>query len=928
MRIILIALFSLLFTANLKAQDNYSVRAEVQDGTIMVKLVHTSVSILNAKDSTLVKHTRAAVGGGFSIDKLRAGKFILLVTYPGYADYVEHFTLDSANRHRNLGSLNMILKENLLKDVIIKGEAIAIKIKGDTTEFNAAAYAIEPNSKVEDLLKQLPGIQIDKDGKITAQGKTVEKVLVDGEEFFGDDPTLVTKNLRGDMVDKVQLFDKKSDQATFTGIDDGQKTKTLNIKLKEGKKRGYFGKADGGLATDEFFQGQAMANVFRDKKKFSAYGTIGNTGRTGLHFRDNQYGGSNGVEISADGGIMIMGGGDDFDSFNGQYNGQGIPSAKTGGLHFDSKWNGDKESINTNFMIGSIGVSGSRNNLNQNNLPTGVLFNTSGQTFDNTAFRQKLDIAYDLKIDSGSTLKLKVDGTLKNSQTGNVFDATSTRGNNVLLNSSRRSLTNEGTQQLLNASVLWNKKLKKTGRTLSFSLKNTYNNNETSGFLNSVNNFYNSQGNPDSVQTIDQYKTNITVNSVLNTNLTYTEPITKELSLAVNYGLVINKNDADRKSFNSSVTGEYDVPDAAFSNDFSLRQRTNQAGAIFNYKKDKTVLNFGSRASAVNLKQLDQNTGDEYLSEFMNLSPLASFEYKLAKQKNIRISYNGNTTQPNFSQLQPVRNNDDPLNIMTGNPDLKQSFTNRFSMGYDSHKVLSEQYIYITASYNFTSSAIVNSLVTDSAGKSIYQSVNLSGKTPGYFYLYSNMSRKVGRDGLRLGLNVDVKGDRYYNYINNILNSTNSYRFSGGFSMNKYVAKKYNVSLNVSPSYTMGQSSLQKLINNNGWGFNTNANFSVTLPAKVEISSSANHEYKEKTQSFNEDFSRIIWNSTITKKFNKAENLALSVSGNDLLNQNIGFSRSANSNFITQSSYTTIKRYFMFTLSYDFNKMGVGAAAK
>ncbi|HEY0897666.1 MAG TPA: carboxypeptidase-like regulatory domain-containing protein, partial [Sphingobacteriaceae bacterium] len=276
-----------------QAQTSWEIRGAAVDTLAGAKLVNTSVTVLNAKDSTLFKFTRAKPGGTFSISGLKPGKFILLVTYPGYADYVEHFVLDSARKTKDFGTINLMLKENVLKEVLIKGEAIAIKIKGDTTEFNAAAYKIEPNSKVEDLIKQFPGIQVDQNGQITAQGEKVQKVLVDGEEFFGDDPTLVTRNLRGDMVDKVQLFDKKSDQATFTGIDDGEKTRTLNIKLKEDKKSGYFGKVDAGGASDDFFQGQGMFNLFKGKQKFSAYSTIGNTGKTGLNWRDNEkYGGN------------------------------------------------------------------------------------------------------------------------------------------------------------------------------------------------------------------------------------------------------------------------------------------------------------------------------------------------------------------------------------------------------------------------------------------------------------------------------------------------------------------------------------------------------------------------------------------------------------------------------------------------------------
>jgi len=260
---ILLIISCCFLSFSLLAQTSYSVKGVIVDTSAKTKLVNTSISVLNAKDSILRKFTRAAADGSFVINNVGRGKLILLVTYPGYADYVEQFSLDSAHSTHDFGTLNMILKAKLLADVIIKGARAAIKIKGDTTEFDARAFKIQPNAKVEDLLKQLPGIQVDKDGKITAQGQTVTKVLVDGEEFFGDDPTLVTKNIRADMVDKVQLYDKKSDQAAFTGIDDGQKTKTINIKLKEDKKNGYFGKVDIGDGTDGYYEGQLLFNMFK-----------------------------------------------------------------------------------------------------------------------------------------------------------------------------------------------------------------------------------------------------------------------------------------------------------------------------------------------------------------------------------------------------------------------------------------------------------------------------------------------------------------------------------------------------------------------------------------------------------------------------------------------------------------------------------------
>ncbi|RZJ88350.1 MAG: carboxypeptidase regulatory-like domain-containing protein, partial [Chryseobacterium sp.] len=389
----------LLFAAQSHAQNRYLVKGSTLDTAGRLKLSNTSISVLNAKDSTLKSFTRTAADGSFEIGKLNKGKYILMVTYPGYADYIEGFTLDSLKSEKDFGILHMLLKSKLLEDVIIKGTAAAIKINGDTTEFNAAAYKIQPNSKVEDLLKQLPGIQVDKDGKITAQGQTVNKVLVDGEEFFGDDPTLVTKNIRGDMVDKVQLFDKKSDQAAFTGVDDGQKTKTINIKLKEDKKNGYFGKVDGGLGTDGYYESQLQFNRFAGKMKFSAYGTASNTGKTGLSWEDNNKLGNTGSMEFIDGGIMISSSGsDELESFDGRYSGEGIPVSQTAGLHFDNKWDNDKKTINTNFKTGAITIDGVKNTISQNNLPTGVIVTNSDQNSHNYIFRNKLDATYTVKL--------------------------------------------------------------------------------------------------------------------------------------------------------------------------------------------------------------------------------------------------------------------------------------------------------------------------------------------------------------------------------------------------------------------------------------------------------------------------------------------------------------------------------------------------
>jgi hypothetical protein len=912
-----------LLSLNAFAQKQFAIKGSILDTTSGRKLVNASISVLRSKDSTLVKFTRADGDGLFSMNGLPGGKMFLLVTYPGYADYVENFIPDSTKANINFGNIKLILKAKLLADVIIKGKAAAIKMKGDTTEFDPAAYTIQPNSKVEDLLKQLPGIQVDKDGVITAQGQTVSKVLVDGEEFFGDDPTLVTKNLRGDMVDKVQLFDKKSDQAAFTGVDDGKTSKTINIKLKEDKKNGYFGKLDAGVGTDKYYQTQAMFNAFKGKKKFSAYGTLANTGKIGLGWQDNnKYGASENVEFG-DGYISYNNdGSDQLSSFDGRYNNQGIPVARTGGTHYDAKWNNDKESVNANYKIGSLNVEGDRTIETQNNLPSGTIVSKSNEHFDNYMFRQKVDGTYTINLDTSSSLKISVDGMLKNSEARSEIATTSLRGNGVLLNETSRNVSNDVDNNVFNARVLWTKKFRKTRRTLSVDLKQSITQTESSGFLRAASNFYNADAALESDTLTDQFKTSVVKTSGFNSNIAYTEPLAKYLAVVLNYGFGLNNSTADRKSFNASASGQYETLDSLFSNNYQFNQMSNQGGAILNFKKAKTTLNFGTKVASVNFRQKDLYHNSLFKRDFINWSPQLRYSYKISSQGEFGIDYNGTNVQPTIDQIQPVRVNNDPLNVILGNPDLKPSFRNSVQAHYYSYKVISGTNISAYMNYNITSNPIVSNVSTDSTGKSIFQSINLSGKNANSLYFYFAAGSKIKPIDVNIGISTNISKNVSYNYVNTELNKIRSIVYSGQLTLSKYKEKKFDTYLNFGPTFTTNESSLQKSINDNGWGATGEGNVNFRLPLTFEIGTSGRYEYRAKTQSFNTDFHRFIWNATLSKKFLKSEGLKLSLSANDLLNQNVGFNRTASGNMITQSNYTTIKRYFMASVSWDFNKMG------
>jgi hypothetical protein len=600
-------------------------------------------------------------------------------------------------------------------------------------------------------------------------------------------------------------------------------------------------------------------------------------------------------------------------------------------MHYDTKWNGDKESINTNYKIGSLNVDGTKNTLTQNNLPGGRFINTNAdQSFHNHIFRQKLDGTYQVKLDSTSNLKIAVDGTTKNNTTNTLYNTVSRRGNDTLLNSNNRSVINDGDQKIFNATVFYNKKFKKVGRTFSVNVNTALNQNQTKGFLKSETDYYDEQGVLDNTRTdkIDQYKTTLNKSAVLTTNLTYSEPFSKTFAVVLNYGLSINNGRSDRRSFNKSPSGEYNILDDSLSNNFKLNQLSNQFGSVFNYKKNKSIINFGTRISTVNFKQIDQFTGNTLTRNFVNWNPQASFQYKFSQYQSFRINYNGNTSQPTIDQIQPVRVNTDPLNITLGNPNLKPSFTNRINASYNSYKVISGQSIWINGSYSRTINPIVSNVVTDTAGNSTYQSSNLKNHQTTNMYLSTYFDKKIQKVDMNAGIGLNASGNTYFNMTNGQLNETKSYTYSAQVRFSKYKQKKYDFWSGAGPTYTVNSSSLQPLVNNNGRGFNAYAGFNIYLPGKFEIGSDGEYLFNAKTQSFNEDFKRTTINANIGKKFLKDESLKLTISGNDLLNQNKGYNRTGSTNILTQERYTTIQRYFMLSLVWDFNHMGGGAPKK
>ncbi|QEC66231.1 outer membrane beta-barrel protein [Panacibacter ginsenosidivorans] len=920
----LLLLITGLFFCFLANAQKATVKGIIRDTSSRENLYNTTISLLHSKDSILYKFTRSDTKGNFELKGLDTGKYVLLITYPLYADYVEVLNIKDSAAVMDLGSIPVILKANLLKEVIVRQTVSAIRVKGDTTEYAADSFKVQENASVEDLLKKLPGIQVDRNGQITAQGEKVQKVLVDGEEFFGDDPTLVTQNLRADMIDKVQVFDKKSDQANFTGIDDGEKQKTINLKLKDNKKNGYFGRLNLGAGTDGYHDNQIMVNAFKGKQKFAAYGIVSNTGTSGLNWQDKgSYGDSplgNADYDEAGGYFFIDGGGDDLDSWDGRYNGQGYPLVQTGGLHYNNKWNDDKQNLNANYKILQLHVNGGSATNSQSILPDSTSFyNNSTQNFVNEILRNRGNASYEYQFDSSSSIKIMADGGIDHKITSNVAYSEALANDKSLINKSDRNTSTVGDNRSVNSSLLWKKKLKKKGRTISFNLKENFSNNTSDGYLYSDNHYY--QDGIDTREITDQYKDNISKNISFDSKVTYSEPLSKVSSLILNYGIVLNNSNSERSSYNKSNEGKYTDIDSLYSNDYAFNVFTHRAGANYSLFKKKIKFNAGSNVGFTSFDQKDMHTQTSLKRSFVNWYPQANFSYNFSQQRRIFLRYNGSTQQPTIQQIQPIATNDDPLNIAIGNPDLKPSFRNSVNLGFFDFKVLTERNIWTNVGYTFTQNAITSrDFVDASTGKRVYQSVNADGNRSLYAYL--DYGFKIKKIDTRIGLNSNINGSRYVSIVNDSMNVTNSSSYSFGLNINKDKEKKYSIYVSPNATYTISKSSIQQNLETKYWTFTVSTGADIFLPLKFQIHSDCDFNFRQKTSVFENNNNAILWNAWVGKKLLKKDALLIKITGHDLLNQNIGFDRTVNSNYISQNTYSTIQRFFLLSLVWNFTKAG------
>ncbi|MFZ2785097.1 MAG: outer membrane beta-barrel family protein [Sediminibacterium sp.] len=911
----------LLFTG-LYAQSKQGVlKGYVTDTLNKQNLSNAVIALLRPKDSVLLKYTRTDKSGKFEIPQIAGDKYLVMISYPGYADFVDIVQVAN-DLPTDMGKVAILTKATLLQEVIVKQNISAIRMKGDTTEYRADSFKVSANADVQELLRKMPGIQVNSKGEITAQGERVQKVLVDGEEFFSDDPAVVTKNLRADAVDKVQSFDKKSDQAAFTGIDDGQKIKTLNIQLKEDKKKGYFGKAEAGTDFDKYRYGKLLGNAFKGKRKVSGYLTTDNTRFESLNWDENRnYAGdaNTTTEITDDGGIMIWSSGDEFSW------GRGYPNSVTGGLHFSNKWNKDKHNSNNTYQFNQLDVTGITTSKTQNILPDTSFINTTDQNQDASRNRHKITSFYEWQIDSSSSLKLTVRGSAINSNTRTNYLGRSISEDNKIINESDRTTSNADENNTLNNNLLWRKKFKKTGRTITINSDFNFNNREENGFLLAKNSYFDASGTLTRLDNIDQKKVNKQQVTTVNSSLAYTEPLWKNTFLVLNYKLNINKNDAEKNTFTKNGSGKYETTVDSLSNHFIFNTAGHAGSVSFRYNVKKFNFNLGSGlgTTVYKMNDLKKNTGREVT--FNNFIPSFTFNYTPKQQRRVTFSYNGSTQNPNLQQIQPIIDNIDPLNITIGNADLKQSFVNKFSFRASDFKVLKSRYMSVNVNYTQTNNAISNASFVDELGRRVSQAINVDGNY--------NLSARAnyGFDvvpSMNLGFGAGPSRSRYASKVNGVNNITENNSWNLSINSGYWSDKWINYWLNFDANYNHSSSSIRPDIVTKYWSYNVNSNLQFKFKKiKTYIDLELEANLYQKTAVFANQRDVYLVSGSVRKGISKNDQWEIKMHVNDILNQNLGIRRNVNSNFISETTNQTIQRYFLLSLIWNFNKNGKPANA-
>lgn len=896
-------IFFLLLSQHLFSQE-IRLQGVVIDSSLKKNLKDVSLVLLDKKDSIIQFDVRSDQSGKFIFSNVSSfQQYLLFISYPGYVSMTKEITINLSGKEIiDIGKVYLTSKAILLTEVVVKSNIRSIQVRGDTTQFSTSAIKLPSNATVEDLLKVLPGLQVNPNGIITVQGKKVKKVLVDGEEFFSDDPLFVTRNLRSEMIASVQVYDKKSDAAIFTGIEDGVKDKVINLKLKQDKNNGIFGKSElgrGGGDQIRPYRVEMLLNVFKGKKKISGYFSSNNIGQFGLGSTEkNKLGVMNEIE---------------------GYDGRGLPEHSAAGLHFDNKWNKDRSSFNGDYYYSISNIFGVDSNFINTILPTGSIRRFANAKFQREGYSHKSNLIFKQLIGKFANFSFTSSSALAKGSSEQKYNASDINSDQQFLNKTSNflSLTHE-TRRIKNR-FLFQQKFNKSGRALSFSVDHDFNNSGEQHTQYSNTAFYNGKPIVDSITNLNLLKSTNQTFQRSAIGMSYSEKLNK----AIAFILSINSasDNVDDQNLSRRLNSGFGLIDTSFSTNRKDFRRINTGNLSISYNREKFRTSFGASAGSNRVSIQDNILQKSFDKTFKVWKPFARLQYVVNEEKSFALNYVGNTISPAFQELFPYSFNNTQLIGFEDNILITNSFSNKVSFTYESFKNLTKAFTAIVANYTRIENPIRVFSTIDGSGKHTLRYGNMNGYGDREFQITGFYSRPIQPLKLQFTIDVTGKNGKSYSYINNALNRLHYNTGAVSVMLSKSKSAKYDLIFGGTVYYD-GNSLTEGMRNtkNNFYSFKVSSSFDYFIGDKIQFHSDAEFFRQGKNAIFRNNFDRLIWNTWVSKNFLSNNQLNLKFSINDLLNSNSGFSRIASSGLFSENRYLSLQRYFMVTVAWNFTK--------
>ncbi|MBP6430703.1 MAG: TonB-dependent receptor [Ferruginibacter sp.] len=906
--------------------QNITLKGQVNDKADKAPIAGATISLINEKDTTQKKYKVTDAKGNFDFNNLNAQTYVVKISYSGYEKIEQKINLQASNKTPIPFSIGKMATD--LTGVVIVAKTQPVRQKGDTTEFSASQFKVNPDATAEDIIKKLPGITVARDGTVTAAGEQVRKVTVDGRDFFGDDATAALRNLPADVIDKIQVFDRLSDQAQLTGFDDGNSVKTVNIVTKSGIRNGQFGRVYAGVGTDSRYTAGGNVSFFKGDRRLSLVGNFNNINIQNFASQDLLGVTSSGGGGNRGGGNRGGGGGDNFNV--GQSS--GISKTNAAGLNFSNVYNKKLTLSGSYFFNQSKNESQDVSNKETfNNLKN--IFTHQESNATSTNYNHRINMRLEYKIDSSNSLFIIPNISFQNNKSVSESSVQNYRAENDSVGVSTSNNNSDRNGYNIRNNIMFRHSFAKRGRSLSVGFNTGWSKNDGETLTDIENKYYYTTGITEVLS--NRFRDSKTSGSSIGGNISYTEPVGKKGQLQIDYTPTVQKNKANQQTYNYDGF-KYSLFEPKLSNVFDNTITTNNAGINYRLGQSRDEqLSFGLNFQNSKLEsQRTFPTTTSVNQSFTNILPNLMWRKKLSVTSNIRVFYRASTSFPSITQLQDVISDTNSLSVSSGNPGLKQSYTHFLSGRYSytnsktSRSFFANLFLqtasdYISnASYFIQNDSIINN-VTVKENSQFSKPVNLNGyKSLRTFFTYSMPLKFIKTT---LNVNAGFSYSRLPGLVDYKNTITNSYNYNTGVTfasnINEYVDFNLSYTANFNNSSTNTTNSTTTKYVNQSVGAQVNLLNKKGWFIQNDFSGNANTGL---ASGFNQSY--WLWNAAIGKKILKKQAGELKLSVFDLLKQNQSISRSVTDTYIQDVQTQVLQQYFMLTFTYKLKNFGTAPA--